>query len=115
MGNHSLYFLVSRRSFGSPKFIFLAVIFQLCNGNYKVYLSPIFGRVFKQEIFKSIAYGCRICRGTADIKGGAGQVVLAELLPAAPALRPRQDDPDVLGAAGAVELGVGGALVGGGR
>ena len=27
---------------------------------------------------------------------------------------PRQDDPDVLDAAGAVEFGVGGALVGGG-
>ena len=30
------------------------------------------------------------------------------------ALRPRQEDPDVLDAAGAVEFGVGGALVGGG-
>ena len=77
-----LFFLVSRKSFDSPKFIFVATIFQLCNGNYKVYLSPIFGRVLKQEIFESIAYGCLICRGRADIKGGAGQVVLADLLPA---------------------------------
>ena len=91
----------------------MAIIFQLCNGSYKVYLTPIFGRVFKQEIFKSMAYGCRVCRGTTDIKSGAGQVVLADLLPAAPALGPRQDDPDVLDAAGAVEFGVGGALVGG--
>ena len=116
-GESLLYFLVSRRSFGSPKFIFVAIVFQLCNGNYKEYLTPIFGRVFKQEIFKSIAYGCRICRGTTDIESGAGQVVLAELLPAAPVIWPRQDYPDVLDAAGAVELGVGGALVwgGGGR
>ena len=69
--------------------------------------------MFKQEIFKSIAYGCRKCRGTNDIKGGAGLVVLADLLPAVRTLRPRQDDPDVLDAAGAVEFGVGGALVGG--
>ena len=88
-GELLLFFLVSRRSFGSSEFIFLAIIFQLCNGNYKVYLSPIFGRVYRQEIFKSIAYGCRICRGSADIKSGAGQVVLAELLPAAPAVRRR--------------------------
>ena len=70
--------------------------------------------MFKQEIFESIAYGCRICRGTTNIKSGAGQIVLADLLPAAPALRPRRDDPDVLDVGGAVELGVGGALVGGG-
>ena len=78
-----LSLLVSRKSFGSLEFIFVAVIFQLCNGNYKEYLTPIFGRVFKQEIFKSIAYGCRIYRGTTYIKSGAGQVVLADLLPAA--------------------------------
>ena len=112
-GELLLYFLVSRRSFGSHKFIFLAIVFQLCNGNYKVYLTPIFGRVFKQEVFESIVYGCCICGGTNDIKSGAGQVVLADLLPAAPVIRPRQDDPDVLDGAGAVELGVGGALVGG--
>ena len=53
--SYCLSLLVSRKSFGSPKFIFLAIIFQLCNGNYKVYFTPIFGRVFKQEIFKSIA------------------------------------------------------------
>ena len=78
-----LSLLVSRKSFDSLEFIFLTIVFQLCNGNYKVYLSPIFGRVFKQEIFKSIAYGCRIYRGTTYIKSGAGQVVLADLLPAA--------------------------------
>ena len=59
-------------------------------GTTIVYFSPVFGRVFKQEIFKSIAYGCRVCRGTTDIKSGAGQVVLADLLPAAPVIRPRQ-------------------------
>ena len=88
-GELLLYFLVSRRSFDSPKFIVVVVAFRLCNGSYYVYLTPIFGRVFKQEIFKSIAYGCRICRGTADIKGGAGQVVLANLLPDAPELQRR--------------------------
>ena len=89
----------------------MVAIFQLCNGSYYVYLTPIFGRVYRQEIFESIAYGCRICRGTTNIKSGAGQIVLADLLPAAPALRPRRDDPDVLDVGGAVELGVGGALV----
>ena len=43
--------------------------------------------LFKQEVFKSIAYGCRICRGRAIINSGAGQVVLADLLPAAPVIR----------------------------
>ena len=113
-GELRLSLLVSRKSFGSPGFIFLAIVFQLCNGNYKVYLTPIFGRVFKQEIFKSIAYGCRICGGTIDIKSGAGQVVLADLLPAAGASGRVRSDPDVLDAARAVEFGVGGALVGGG-
>ena len=82
-GESLFFFLVSRESFDSLEFIFVATIFQLCNGSYKVYLSPIFGRVFKEEIFESIAYGCRICRGTTIIKSGAGQVVLADLLPAA--------------------------------
>ena len=75
-------FWVLRESFGSSEFIFVVTIFRLCNGGYKVFLSPIFGRVFKQEIFESIAYGCRVCGGRADIKSGAGQVVLADLLPA---------------------------------
>ena len=111
-GSHSSFWVL-RESFGSSEFIFLTIVFQLCNGGYYVYFSPISGRVFRQEICKPIAYDCRICRGTTDIKGGAGQVVLAELLPGAPALGPRQDDPDVLDAAGAVEFSVGGALVGG--
>ena len=42
-----LSLLVSRKSLGSPGFIFLGIVFQLCNGSYKVYLTPIFGRVFK--------------------------------------------------------------------
>ena len=86
-GESLLFFLVSRRSFGSSEFIVVVVAFRLCNGSYYVYLTPIFGRVFKQEIFESIAYGCRVCGGTTNIKSGAGQVVLADLLPAAPALR----------------------------
>ena len=45
----------SRRSFDSPGFIIVVAIFRLCNGNYYVYLSPDFGMVVKQEIFKSAA------------------------------------------------------------
>ena len=82
-GELLLFFLVSRRSFGSSEFIVVVVSFRLCNGSYYVYLTPIFGRVFKQEIFKAIVCGCRVCGGRADIESGAGQVVLAELLPAA--------------------------------
>ena len=39
--------MVSGKSFDGLEFIFLTIVFQLCNGNYKVYLTPIFGRVFK--------------------------------------------------------------------
>ena len=69
-GELLLFFLVSRRSFDSSKFIFLASIFQLCNGNYKVYLTPILGRVFEKEIAESVAL--RLARGRCKAALGRG-------------------------------------------
>ena len=46
---------VSGMSFDGLKFIFVARILQLCNGNFHSYFSPFFGMVFKKR-FPKLAF-----------------------------------------------------------
>ena len=62
-------FAGSRKFFDSPKFIFLATVFQHCNWNSIDLLSPILGRVFGQGVFRLVACGCLNC-DLGDLRDG---------------------------------------------